>query len=490
MNLLIKHLLPGLTAMLFALPMSAQKTFHFTYNGTVYTYYGSYVNDPSSQYTTYVNAHPGSGLFAAQPADGHYNCHAFAWANDNTVWVQTYGASTDAPQLFYNTGYYVQTTEADAEIAVYGNIANPIHSAVRITSSSNPAGAQALSAYPRYAGWWISKWDGGPVVVHRIDDCPYWLTGLSATYYKKSSTPAGGNHISGSGYAVTGGKVVCVGGTQFTLNCGTPASFTVTWSGSSNITFPSGAQYPLTAVANGHGAGYIQATLHFIDGTTATTAQYPVWVGIPDYITSISTSQWTAGPGTSHTITVPQSNATFYAWPFDNGGLVPPNPIDAHGVSSYTWTCTSAGGAAPTFYQNPAVVGYRYTNGGFSPANLYATMNVEASNGCGSVRYPQAIYVSSSGFFRAMSPNPAGNQVTITLSDENSLAAPQSTTAMKAAPATYTVRIIGLTGTVYATYRKTGNNFTIPVNNLKSGNYTVEISDGKTVSSKPLVVAH
>jgi hypothetical protein len=69
-------------------------------------------------------------------------------------------------------------------------------------------------------------------------------------------------------------------------------------------------------------------------------------------------------------------------------------------------------------------------------------------------------------------------------------AAPVSGASPSATPVTYNVRILDLSGIVYYNSNQTATNFTIPVSNLKSGNYAVVISDGKTVSGKPLVMIH
>jgi hypothetical protein len=224
--------------------------------------------------------------------------------------------------------------------------------------------------------------------------------------------------------------------------------------------------------------------------------QYPVRVGPPDYISSISTSQWNPGGAGYIPITVPEYGTDFYAWPFNQGDLFPPNGIDTHGASSYTWTCSGL-----TYTDNPVVVGCRYTAGYFSGYGG-AILTIHASNACGTTSAFQSLSVSSSGFRASLSPNPASGQVTVSISNNNSQGVPLKTVtsqAMPAAPApggpstapvTYTVRIIDVLGTALYTSKKTGENFTLPVNNLKSGNYVVEISDGKTVSSKPLVVTH
>ncbi|HMH22842.1 MAG TPA: T9SS type A sorting domain-containing protein [Puia sp.] len=479
----------------------APKNISFSCGGPTYTYTGDYKNDLSSPYTGFVAGHPNSGIYVAGPADGHYNCHAFAWANDKSVWVQTYGGSTQAPEYYYNVGCYVQTTEADAELVVYGNIATPIHSAIRLTNSTNGFSGVYLSQYPQYAGWFVSKWDGGPVVIHSVDSCPYYydVPSLPPTFYKKAGAAAGSNHPRGSNYSITGPKVVCSsGGTQFTLSCGQPKSFTVTWSSSSNITLsPNVNAYPITATANSAGpGGWVKATLNFPGGTSDTVTRYPVYIGPPTYISSISTSQWTAGGVGYIPITVSQSGTDFYGWPFNGGDLFPPSGVDSHGASSYTWGCSGL-----SYTQNPSTVGIRYTAGYFSGLGS-ATITLNAANACGSTSAFQSVNVTSSGFRASLSPNPASGLVTVTLSDNSSPVMPQKTITNQAkavvpasgvgsgAPVTYTVRIIDVLGTVRYTSKKTGNNFTIPVNSLKNGNYVVEISDGKTVSSKPLVVSH
>jgi hypothetical protein len=502
-----KYLFFGLLIGLTALRGQAQstKTFSFSCGGPTYMYTGDYMSDTESPYSGFVTSHPNSHIFVAGPADPTYNCHAFAWANDKSVWVQTFGGSTQAPEYYYNVGCYVQTTQADAEIVVYGSISSPIHSAVRITNSTNGFGSYYLSQYPQYAGWFVSKWDGGPIVIHAVDSCPYYfdVIGIPPTYYKKSSASSTANNIKGSNYSITGTKVVCAAGSQFTLSCGTPKSFTVTWSSSSNITIANVNAYPVTASATGAGtSGWIKATLNFPDGTSDTVTRIPVWMGVPTYISSISTNQFTPG-GTGYIpITVPASGVDYYAWPFNTGDVVPPNGnIDSHGASSYSWTSSGL-----TYTDNPVVVGYRYAAGYFT-GHGSATLTVHASNACGTTTAFQALNVTSSGFSVRMSPNPASDQVTVNLAPANKngqpapqkavtseprSAAPASGPAVPAAvsPVTYTVRIIDMVGTVYYTTKKTGDNFTVPVSNLKSGNYVLEISDGKTVSSKPLVVAH
>lgn len=482
----------------------------FTYNGTIYYYWGTKLNDPTAtDYTNYVLANPNTTIapISFPPYNGNYNCHALAWAHDTTVWVENSdGSPDDAPEYFYNVGYYVRaSSESEAEIAVYGNQTQPVHSAVRLVNSTNPMALLFLSKHPQYAGWYVSKWDGGPLVIHRLDDCPFYSATQPPVLYRKYSD-AGANHITASNYLVTGAvrgqqSVVCASGTQFalcyydtydqdTVRIAAPVSFTVTWGSSSNITISNPNAYPVTATATGTGtSGYITATLHFPDGTSGAATQFPVWVGPPTAITSISTSQFTPGGNGSTSITVPQIGASFYAWPFNQSDVIFPTNIDSHGANSYWWTCQYQ-----TFGQYPNVVGYRYTEGSFSSTGE-AVITVHAYNACGSTQDYQSLNVSSSfEEMYSLSPNPASGIVTISMNKATAAspgtAVSPDAVAAKATPATYTVRVIDILGTTYYTSVKTGNTFTIPVGTLKAGNYRVIISDGKTVSSKPLLIVH
>ncbi|WP_431209875.1 T9SS type A sorting domain-containing protein [Puia sp. P3] len=82
-----------------------------------------------------------------------------------------------------------------------------------------------------------------------------------------------------------------------------------------------------------------------------------------------------------------------------------------------------------------------------------------------------------------MSPNPASSQLNVNIT---------KTTLEKtsAGTTTYTVRIVDATGLEHHRSKQTSQSFTIPVCNLKNGNYILEITDGKTISSKPLIISH
>ena len=501
----------------------------FTYNGMAFT--GTNVECVSTGDTEYDTWFATTYLNTAFRADGgmdngHYNCHAFAWANRTDEWINTSPTGPNiAPQIYYTPtppyAMYEQTTDInDAEIAVYGNgspISNiyPIHSAVHLTNttkSTNAFAVQYLKQSPQFAGWWISKWEGGPLAIHQLTSCPDYSPGIQITYFRKVADAPGTNFIqpavySASAYSIEGPNAVCSSGAQFSLSNVTTGTlialqpgFSVTWSGSSHISFsPNNTAYPVTVSSSASGPGeWIEAHITFPDGTSGNVAQDLVWSGVPTYISSISTSQFSQG-GTGYiAITVNQTGTDFYAWPFNSGAgdLFPPSGIDSHGASSYNWTCSGL-----SYNQIPSVEDTRYNSGGFAGTGS-ATLTVHATNACGTTSQYQALNVVSGGdYVYSLSPNPASNQVTVSIT-KNGLAgaAGASSQAMSAAPVsgatpsgtpvTYNVRVLDLSGMVYYNSKQTGNNFTIPVSNLKSGNYVVVISDGKTVSSKPLLVSH
>ncbi|HEV2481899.1 MAG TPA: T9SS type A sorting domain-containing protein [Puia sp.] len=477
------------------------------YQGVNYTVSNAApANSPNTSFDSYFASHPTTALRIDGGVDnGTYDCHAFAWANRTDIWIQTSPPGTNvAPQIYYSQFPIYETSSAsDAEIVVYGDATNyPVHSALHLTNataSSNAFARKYLSEYPQYAGWWISKWDGGPLAIHTLTSCPFYIS--QVTYYKKNGE-SGTNYIEykGSLFAILGPNIVCRSGSgaSFELMSATgnnpisslPTGFSVNWTGSSNISFsPSASAYPVTVNSAANGPGeWVKATITFPDGSTDTVTRSFVWSGVPAYVSSISTSQWTAGGPGYMAITVNQSNTELYGWPFNTGDVVPPNGnLDSHGASSYNWTCSGL-----TYTQNPALsAGYRYTQGGFSGTGA-ATMTINASNTCGSTSNYQALNVTSGGYSYALFPNPASSQVTVNVTPgaAASTGAAAVAVAPSASPATYTIRVVDGSGVVRYTSRKTGNSFTIPVSSLKAGNYEVELSDGKTVSGKPLLIVH
>jgi hypothetical protein len=165
----------------------------------------------------------------------------------------------------------------------------------------------------------------------------------------------------------------------------------------------------------------------------------------------------------------------------------------------YTWECSPS-----SYAQNPEPNNARSALIAFNQLYYY-TLTATASNACGSRRYPQSIYVT--GYF-SLSPNPASSNVTVTMLKGNNLGAGQMFTnnilsdstvetmliqpdpeVQTNIPVIYTVKIVNSFGSLLYSSKKSGDTFTIPVDNLSKGNYLVQISDGKTVSSQTLIIS-
>jgi hypothetical protein len=521
--LLLKKLTICLLFILFATLLKAQKPLPSPYQSWSFINYENHTGVPDSA----IYYHDISTLYPADvvinKSTKAYNCHAFAWPNDNSYNIIADGHDSRyydkvngyfrAPYIYWGpSGMYMTTTDSlHAEIAVFGtgDVANSgtiVHSAVRITNpnSSNKAisSGDFFNKYSKYAGWYVSKWGEGPLVIHKLRNCPD--CGNNVVFFRKTLDPPGANYIT---YKIDGPNIVCSSGATFTIPSSGVSS--VTWTPGPNLTLFSsqGTSCVMKPSGNVGGTSYVQATVYSVYGTSSDTRQV-AWVGLPQSITSISTSQYTPGPGTSTNINVPKGSWThFYCFPFNTGAgdmndLPLTNaPPDSHGATSYTWT------ANPSSYtKNPEPNNARTALIAFNQLYYY-TLTATASNVCGSVWYPQSIYVTS-GYGFSLSPNPASNDVTVTMLKGNNPDAGQTFTGnalpdstvqtmyLQSAsevqtnvPVTYTVKIVNSFGSLLYSSKKSGDSFTIPVDNIRKGNYLVQISDGKAVSVQTLIIS-
>jgi hypothetical protein len=159
----------------------------------------------------------------------------------------------DPPQIYYTVGYYRNVAnENDAEIAVFNGPNRPDHSALRLTSRSSTNGFASywFTIHPECAGWYISKWDAGPLVIHPLDSCVYYKPPTTQIYYFRKYNEEGGNHIDASDFAIMGPNTVCTSQSlPFTLTCvtcgnnpnvsiGALKGIGIIWSCSPNISLP------------------------------------------------------------------------------------------------------------------------------------------------------------------------------------------------------------------------------------------------------------
>jgi hypothetical protein len=509
---LFKKLITCLVIALFAANVQAQLTIGL---GT-----SLYFNDYHDATNDHNNSNKNSDLAKVRPykdsgavwieSDSRYDCHAWAWYKMCTIRLGYYGiwpidintdwAEPRAPMVYYGTGgpYMETTEECQASVVIYGQPSGPTHSALRLTSDS------------RYAGMYESKWaDDGPLAVHTLCGNPYYHQSQPIHFYKR---PSETNYIEYDPQkydTIFGPDKICASNATYKVYLPVGAKAVWNWD-SSKLDTVSGQNTNSFTVKRKSTAGWGWVEVSFLSkkclhsSSKSTLRKYvEVAIAYPQSITSISTSQYTPGPGTSTNINVPENSWThFYAFPFvpnDLNDLTQTNSPDSHGATSYTWTCNPS-----SYAQNPEPNNARNALIAFNQLYYY-TLTVTASNACGSVWYPQSIYVT--GYF-SLSPNPTSTDVTVTMMKGNNadagqtftgIALPDSlvqTTSLQSAPevqtnvpVTYTVKIVNSFGSLLYSSKKTGDTFTIPVGNLGKGNYLVQISDGKTVSSQILIIS-
>jgi len=163
-------------------------------------------------------------------------------------------------------------------------------------------------------------------------------------------------------------------------------------------------------------------------------------------------------------------------------------------ASSYNWNLT------------PGIFNNYFNPGGL---NCYTTwyrageyvLTLNAQNTCPgtSATYYYPITVSV-GNYLSVIPNPASDNVQVTvvktpnisstLDSTSSFSTKNIMSSYQDLVKTYTIKIYNNFGTLFYSAKKAGDEFTIPVNNLKDGIYIIEANDGKESYKKQLVVRH
>lgn len=259
--------------------------------------------------------------------------------------------------------------------------------------------------------------------------------------------------------SITGTALLCPSGASYTLN--NPATGILTWTSSANISIVSSqGSNPCTfqAVSNSNGSGWIQANFDGIAGP-----KINVWVGTP--IVSVTAQTDEGYPNVEYWFEAdtesPENTDPFsYSW-------------DIYPYNGYISTGENGKVAYITFYEEYSVAGYQ--------------VMARAQNDCGTGDYGDTrIWIHEDWL---LSPNPASETVTVTL-QKSSISSSSNVSSSEDAVAKYNVSIIDIYGELYYSSTKSGASFTLPVNNLKNGNYIVRITKGKQTTNKQLIVKH
>lgn len=255
---------------------------------------------------------------------------------------------------------------------------------------------------------------------------------------------------------LTGPSIVCSTNTTFYLN-NLPSGATVTWDKSSNLSIESSTTTSCTVKAIGIGTGWVKAILGGICNPTTLTKN--VWVGVPQ-LNSIS------GPTSGYT------NEPYSFWTDP-----PRNPMSE---SQYEWQ------VQPSWY-NYFINSqwYDWINITFYDSYVSYTILARAINACGpSYWVPKIIWIYS-GYGFSASPNPASEEVRITVTQRDTEAKTMETEVPE-----FDVQIYDLNGSLCYTDKKSGLYFTLPVSKLRNGSYIISISNGEKKESIPLIVKH
>jgi C1A family cysteine protease len=269
---------------------------------------------------------------------------------------------------------------------------------------------------------------------------------------------------------ITGNTVVCSSGTYSVSNI--PSGYTVSWTSASNLTLQSASGNSAVFSENGSGASWVQATLHGPAGSF-TLPQYSVWIGL--FNSTVVTGTAAVCPNSLYTYTaqVPGGHTPSY---------------------SYSWTYPSG------WYNNGQV--QNMINLQTPMYNMtYGVVRVAVTNQCGTSGYSGGLTVYP-GYgcphYFTIYPNPASNNITITMIDNSTYSTDADTVIAKVnsnistsdVPINFTIRIYNSQSSLISSVKRTGTNFSVPLTNMRDGTYIVEVSDGKTSTTQTLIVKH
>ena len=128
----------------------------------------------------------------------------------------------------------------------------------------------------------------------------------------------------------------------------------------------------------------------------------------------------------------------------------------------------------------------------FSPSSFTITAEQEGNN-CSTSSSSRSFYLTKDwcGYGMTLFPNPASDNVTITMIESDTTITGVATADAKAdEPTTYTIRIYNSQSFLLSTWTRSGKNFDIPLINMRDGTYIIEVSDGENSYRQQLFVKH
>jgi bacillolysin len=255
---------------------------------------------------------------------------------------------------------------------------------------------------------------------------------------------------------IVGNTFVCPGGTTYTID-NFIQGCTVSWSSSSNISFSSTQdQETIIAYHNSSGTGWVKATVIspysnslIIEKTVTLETNPNLYYILPEY------GNYYGYEGNSY---------SFHVWP--------------ESYSNYTFSIYP-----PYAYIN--WVQGALVNIYFPYPDIPFTISAYANDGtCTSNTVYMQFYVY--GMYYSISPNPASSEVTITVVEDKTI----NSIDLSKTDLLYDVSIYDLYGNLKIRKKFSGEKFSIPIQNLKNGEYLVRINNGRATTSKQLIIKH
>lgn len=310
-------------------------------------------------------------------ATTHYNCHSYAWyrseGGTKNVWIGLY--TQTAEDVYWTDDSYFEVCSLNdaTKISYVGN-----HSAIKISSTLCR-----------------SKWGPWGLIEHAVDYGPsiYQMTS-NRTYYLK--TPS-----------IQGTNILC---SNYTYSVSIPASCSVTWTSSSNISINSSTGYA-SRIGSANGEGWIEADIS--SGCGSVTVRKEIWVGLPIY-TELDLS--TSNSGGDHEIMA--CDYTSADAEYDGGSG---HAID---IDEYEWDMP---------YASDWDIYEEYSGGGIEmryveidywedPPPSTEVIKLRAHNDCGWSSW-KSITVDvddNCGWYLMFTPNPANEETTLSIETASS----------------------------------------------------------------------
>jgi hypothetical protein len=262
--------------------------------------------------------------------------------------------------------------------------------------------------------------------------------------------------------SISGPWLLCSSGASYTII--NPVVGALTWQMSSNISYVSGTN-PAIFRANGYGygPGWIQA----------------YYDGLPGPIINVWSGTYESTPVTGQSGVCPNSIYNYTA-------QIP------GAYSSVSWTYPS-NWMKNNQYQNTVTLQTPMYN----PA--YGAVRVSITNQCGTSGYSGlTVYPGSCPHYFTIYPNPASNDITITMIDNSTYSTATDTIITNVnsnistsdVPINFTIRIYNSQSALISSIKRSGTSFSVPLTNMRDGSYIIEVSDGKTSYTQTLIVKH